>query len=98
MPDASSFLATSKEFGKILSVSIYSFILTLTFGNLELGPSKNDYLLISSSQTMMIIVAIISLSDAILLAYSKYHYKLNVNKEILNKINKIKPRWIKFKD
>jgi len=82
LTDASSLLSTSKEFGKILSTSIFAVILSLLIGNQELGPVYLDELLFSI-HIMMLICAILALSGAILLFYGKYRYKFETNPEIM---------------
>ena len=48
LPEASSVLSTSKEFGKILSTGIYTLILSIFIGNQNFGPEHINYLLIQS--------------------------------------------------
>ena len=97
LPDASSLLSTSKEFGKILSTSIFAVILSLLIGNHELGPVYLDELLFFSIHIMMLICAILALSGAILLFYGKYRYKFETNPEIIQIINKLTPERFKKK-
>ena len=96
LTDASSLLSTSKEFGKILSTSIFAVILSLLIGNQELGPVYLDELLFSI-HIMMLICAILALSGAILLFYGKYRYKFETNPEIMVLINKLTPERFKKK-
>ena len=78
LADASSILSTSKEFGKILSTGIYTLILSTFIGTQSLGPEHLDYLLIQSSNLMMFICFLISVSATILLLYSlKYENVIN---------------------
>ena len=72
--DASSLLTTSKEVGKTVSLAIYNIICVLLIGNQEIG-ANNIPALISSSHIIMRIAAVLTLSAAILLFYSKFHYK-----------------------
>lgn len=95
LADASSILSTSKEFGKILSTSIYTVILSAFIGNQNLGPDHLDYLLIQASNLMMFICGLIALSAAILLFYSKYRYELGINPKIVEIFKSIAPDWIK---
>lgn len=82
LPDASSLLSTSKEFGKILSGGIYTLILSIYIGNQALGPEHLDELLIVSTNLMMFINAILAFSAALLLFYSKYKYDHDMNSPI----------------
>lgn len=95
LPDASSFLSSSKEFGKILSSGIYTLILSIYFGNLTLGESQFNYLLTQSNNLMMFINILISLSAVILLFYSKFKYENESNKKIIELMESLKPDWFK---
>ena len=94
LADASSILSSSKEFGKILSAGIYTLILSIYIGNQSLGPEHLDYLLIQSSNLMMFICALLALSAAILLLYSKYKYDKGLNEEVVKIFNSITPKRI----
>lgn len=72
LPDASSLLSTSKEFGKILSMSIYTLIFSVYIGNQALGPEYLDPLLISSTNLMMFINILLAFIATVLLFYSKF--------------------------
>ena len=72
LPDASSLLSTSKEFGKILSMSIYTLIFSVYIGNQALGPEHLDPLLISSTNLMMFINILLAFIATVLLFYSKF--------------------------
>ena len=95
LPDASSILSTSKEFGKILSTGILTLILSLYIGNQELGPVHLDYLLIQSINLMMFICILITFSASILLFYSKYHYEYLPNENVMTLFKRIAPKWVK---
>ncbi|WP_405290710.1 MFS transporter [Methanobrevibacter sp.] len=71
--DASSILTSSKEIGKTVSLSTYNVICLIIIGNRAIG-SDTIPGLISSSHFIMAIAAVLTLSAAILLFYSKYHY------------------------
>lgn len=95
LPDASSLLSTSKEFGKILSGGIYTLILSIYIGNQALGPEHLDELLIASTNLMMFINAILAFSAALLLFYSKYKYDHDMNSPIaklLDSVNTLNKR------
>ena len=72
--DASSLLTTSKELGKSVSLAVFNVICIIFIGNQEIG-RNNVPELISSSHLMMNISLFLTLSAAILLFYSKFHYK-----------------------
>ena len=74
LSDASSMLTTSKEVGKTVSLATYNVICVLLIGNQAIT-GNNIPALISSSHIIMRIAAVLTLSAAILLFYSKYHYK-----------------------
>ena len=95
LPDASSVLSTSKEFGKILSAGIFTLILSIFIGNQDLGPENLDPLLIQSTNLMMFICILITFSAAILLFYSKYKYEHAPNEESINFFKHIAPKWAK---
>ena len=71
--DASSLLTTSKEVGKTVSLAIYNIICVLLIGNQEIG-AGNIPALISSSHIIMRIAAVLTLTAAVLLFFSKFHY------------------------
>ena len=73
LSDASSFLTTSKEVGKTVSLAMYNLICIHLIGNHEIG-AGNIPALISSSHIIMTIAAVLTLSAIILLFYSKIHY------------------------
>jgi MFS family permease len=95
LADASSMLSSSKEFGKILSSGIFTLILSIYFGNQNLGPEHLDYLLIQSINLMMFICALLSLSAAVLLLYSKYKYEMGINENVVKIFKSITPEFIK---
>ena len=98
LPDASSVLSTSKEFGKILSSGIFTLILSIYIGDQPLGLEEIDHLLIASSNLMMFICILFSVSATVFLFYSLYKYDTDENTEILELFKKITPKWIKKKD
>ena len=71
--DASSMLTSSKEIGKTVSLATYDVICLIIIGNQMIG-SNTIPGLISSSHIIMAIAAVLTLSAAILLFYSKFHY------------------------
>ena len=73
--DASSMLTTSKEVGKTVSLALYNVICVLLIGNQAIDGGSDIPALISSGHAIMNIAAILTLSAAILLFYSKFHYK-----------------------
>ena len=91
LPDASSFLSTSKEFGKILSGGIYTLILSIFIGDQALGPEHLDNMLLASTNLMMFINAILAFSAAFLLFYSKYKYDHDMNSPISRILDSIHP-------
>lgn len=95
LPDASSVLSTSKEFGKILSAGIFTLILSVFIGNQEFGPEHVDVLLIQSTNLMMFICILITFSAAVLLFYSKYKYENAPNAETVNFFKRLAPEWAK---
>lgn len=79
LPNASSVLSTSKEFGKILSSGIFTLILSVFVGNQRLGPDKLDPLLVQSTNLMMFICILVTFSATVLLFYSKFKYEHTPN-------------------
>lgn len=95
LADASSILSSSKEFGKILSAGIYTLILSAFIGNQQLGPEYLDPLLIQSTNAMMFICALVALSAALLLFYSKFRHKHEHNPKVIEIFKSIEPTFIK---
>ena len=95
LPDASSVLSTSKEFGKILSSGIFTVILSIFIGNQQLGPDHIDHLFVQASNLMMFICILLNLSAAILLFYSKSRYELALNEDTVRFFKHIAPEWVK---
>lgn len=95
LPDASSVLSTSKEFGKILSSGIFTVILSIFIGNQQLGPEHIDHLFIQSANLMMFICILLNLSAAILLFYSKFRYDYAPNENTVRFFKRIAPEWAK---
>ncbi|WP_296890391.1 MFS transporter [uncultured Methanobrevibacter sp.] len=91
LPDASSLLSTSKEFGKILSGGIYTLILSIYIGNQALGPEHLDHMLLISTNLMMFINAILAFSATFLLFYSKYKYDYDKTSAVANFLDSINP-------
>lgn len=94
LPDASSLLSTSKEFGKILSGCLFSVILSLFVGSQALS-SDIDLEIFASIHYMMLICAILALSGALLLFYSRYKYKFESNPKVIRIFKNMTPDWIK---
>ena len=95
LPDASSVLSTSKEFGKILSSGIFTVILSIFIGNQQLGLDHIDHLFVQASNLMMFICILLNLSAAILLFYSKSRYELALNEDTVRFFKHIAPEWVK---
>lgn len=93
LPDASSVLSTSKEFGKILSSGIFTLILSIYIGNQDLGPEHLDHNLIMSTNLMMFICILVTFSAGVLLFYSKYRYELAPNSDVVRLFRRIAPKW-----
>lgn len=95
LPDASSVLSTSKEFGKILSSGIFTVILSIFIGNQQLGPDHIDHLFVQSANLMMFICILLNLSAVILLFYSKFRYDYDPNENTVRFFKRIAPEWAK---
>lgn len=95
LPNASSVLSTSKEFGKILSSGIFTLILSVFVGNQRLGPDKLDSLLVQSTNLMMFICILVTFSATVLLFYSKFKYEHAPNEGTVNSFKRIAPEWVK---
>ena len=95
LPDASSVLSTSKEFGKILSSGIFTVILSIFIGNQQLGPDHIDHLFVQSANLMMFICILLNLSAVILLLYSKFRYDFAPNENTVRFFKRIAPEWAK---
>ena len=95
LPDASSVLSTSKEFGKILSSGIFTVILSIFIGNQQLGPDHIDHLFVQSANLMMFICILLNLSAVILLFYSKFRYDYAPNENTVRFFKRIAPEWAK---
>lgn len=94
LPDASSLLSTSKEFGKILSGCIFSVLLSVFVGNASLS-SDLELEIFASIHYMMLICAILALSGSLLLFYSRYKYKLEMNPEVIKIFRNLMPDRLK---
>ncbi len=95
LPNASSVLSTSKEFGKILSSGIFTLILSVFVGNQRLGPDKLDSLLVQSTNLMMFICILVTFSATVLLFYSKFKYEHAPNEGTVNFFKRIAAEWVK---
>lgn len=95
LADATSFLSTSKEFGKILCTGIYALILSIFIGNQSLGPEHLDPQLILSTNYMMNICVLLTLTSALLLFYSRFRYDYKGNIEIIEFFKSLTPDWFK---
>nr|WP_296883919.1 MFS transporter [uncultured Methanobrevibacter sp.] len=95
LPDASSVLSTSKEFGKILSAGIFAVILSIFIGDHQLGPEYIDHLFIQSANLMMFLCILLNLSATILLFYSKFRYDFAPNENTVRLFKRIAPKWAK---
>ncbi|WP_407415231.1 MFS transporter [Methanobrevibacter sp.] len=71
--DASSMLTSSKEIGKTVSLATYNVICLVLIGNQAISGDTVPELIISS-HIIMGIATVLTLSAAILLFYSKFHY------------------------
>ncbi|WP_458403923.1 MFS transporter [Methanobrevibacter sp.] len=71
--DATSMLTTSKELGRAVSLAIYNVICLTIIGNQAISSSTVGKL-ITSSHIIMAISAVLALSSAALLFYSKFRY------------------------
>ena len=94
LPDASAFLSTSKEFGKILSNGIYTLIFSIFIVGGHLGDTEVNYLLIVSTHVMMIINFFVAFSAMILLFYSYTKYELDYNAGVVDFFKSILPKWM----
>ena len=94
LPDASSLLSTSKEFGKILSGGIYTLIFSIFIVGGQLGDSSVDYLLILSTHIMMIINAIVAFVAMALLFYSYSKYELDYDACVVSFFRSVFSSWI----
>ncbi len=95
LPDASSFLSSSKEFGKILSSGIFALILSIFIDKQPLTLKHLNPLLIQSINLMMFINILFAASAVILLFYSKYKYEKGGNEKIIELMESLKPDWFK---
>ncbi len=95
LPNASSVLSTSKEFGKILSSGIFTVILSIFIGNQQLGTEYINRLFVQSSNLMMFICILLNLSAVILLFYSKFKYDYAPNENTIRLFKRIAPKWTK---
>lgn len=95
LPDASSVLSTSKEFGKILSSGIFTVILSIFIGNQQFGTEYINQLFVQSSNLMMFICILLNVSAAILLFYSKFRYDHAPNENTVRFFKRIAPKWAK---
>lgn len=96
LADTSAILATSKEFGKIVSTGIYSLLFVFLLEDVVLGPAQFDNALMFTNHIMMVITQLLAISAAILLFYSYFKYERYENETILNMVYNLVPA--KFKD
>lgn len=89
LPDASSFLSTVKEMGKLFSTTIFNVICVLFIGQMEI--SQNVPGLIISSRWMILVCIAMSVSCIILLALSKYYFERAENPEVINLFRRVLP-------
>ena len=82
--DATSILATSKEFGKNLSLSIYTIICVLFVSDIENFANFDR-----SFDIMFSISIIVTISAILLLLYTKFRYEERVNLNSLNFLKSI---------
>ena len=94
LPDASSLLSTSKEFGKILSGGIYTLIFSIFIVGGQLGDSSVNHLLILSTHIMMIINAIVAFVAMALLFYSYSKYELDYDAGVVSFFRSVFSSWI----
>ena len=92
LADASSFLSTVKEMGKLFSTTIFNVICVAFVGQMEV--SRNVPGLIMSSRCMMFVCIIMALSCIILLLISKYYFERDENQEVIRVLAKILPGWV----
>lgn len=100
LPDASSFLSSIKEIGKLLCTSIFNVICVVYVGNMEV--TENVSGLIHSSQLMMILCLFIGLSSIILMILSLKFFEREENPEVIGVFKKYLPervlKWFKKPD
>ena len=96
LSDTSAILATSKEFGKIMSSGIYTLLFAFFLEDVVLGPTKYDGALVFTNHIMMVITIILVISAAILIFYSYFKYERYENPAILAMVYRLIPD--RFKD
>ena len=89
LPDASSFLSSIKEIGKLLCTAVFNVICVIYVGNVEIETNVSG--LIQSSRTMMIVCVAICLSSIILLLISKYLFERDENMEVIEVLRRFLP-------
>lgn len=92
LPDASSFLASIKEIGKLLCTSIFNVICVMYVGNMEVNNNISG--LVQSSRLMMILCVALSLSAIVLLFASRLFFERDENLEVLKLIRRYLPKRI----
>ncbi|WP_296876753.1 MFS transporter [uncultured Methanobrevibacter sp.] len=92
LPDASSFLASIKEIGKLLCTSIFNVICVMYVGNMEVHNNISG--LVQSSRMMMILCVALSLSAIVLLFASRLFFERDENLEVLKLIRRYLPKRI----
>lgn len=73
LADASALLSSSKEFGRILSLSIFNIICLVVMNNVPLEDNVGGFS--SSMSIMMAVTVIFALSSVLLLTISKFYSK-----------------------
>lgn len=96
LADSSSFLAASKEFGKIVSTGTYTLLFAIFFGNKMLGSKGLDPLLIHTDFIMMALTVIMCISTILAIFFNIMKYDNTPSVDVLRFFNSLKPR--RFKD
>ena len=94
LPDASSFLSTVKEMGKLFSIAIFNVICVLFVGQVEV--SKNVSGLIVASRWMMIVCLVMSVSCIVLLVISRYFFERVENPDVISLFRWVSGRFMKM--
>lgn len=95
LADTSAVLATSKEFGKILSSGIYTLLFAFLLEGVVLGPPEFDTALMFTNHVMIVITEVLLITAAILLFYSKFKYERYENPRILGLAYSLMPKSLK---
>lgn len=90
LSDSTAILTTSKEFGKSCSIAIFTVIFSIFVNDdVSMFDVINDFVI--AYNIMMIVSILLALSAAVLLFYSKYKFKEEINLEILSFIKSLNP-------